>query len=93
MSKKLLIAGGLCGTTMLVAGQKITERCAERGVDIDVKIQNLWETGYVAGHYDCIVEMFPYFKDQKCPVISGKPFINHDNEKELIEKISDALCL
>lgn len=92
MRKKLLIAGGLCGTTMLVAGEKIKERCAKESVDVDVKIQNLWETGYVAGSYDCIVEMFPYFKDQNCPVISGKPFINHVNEKALVNEISGVLC-
>ncbi len=92
MNKKLLIAGGLCGTTMLSAGQKLTESCKKRGVTLDVKIQNLWETTYVAGNYDLIIEMFPYFKDQKCPVLSGKPFISHAGEKELIGKITDMLC-
>lgn len=92
MTKKLLIAGGLCGTTMLSAGQKLTESCKARGVTLNVKIQNLWETTYVAGNYDLIIEMFPYFKDQKCPVISGKPFISHAGEKELIEEITGMLC-
>lgn len=92
MHKKLLIAGGLCGTTMLSAGQKLTERCKEKGVYLDVTIQNLWETTYVAGRYDLIIEMFPYFKNQKCPVISGKPFISHAGEKELIEQVTGMLC-
>ncbi len=92
MHKKLLIAGGLCGTTMLSAGQKLTESCKKRGVDLDVKIQNLWETTYVAGNYDLIIEMFPYFKNEKCPVVSGKPFISHAGEKDLIGKITDMLC-
>ena len=92
MTKKLLIAGGLCGTTMLSAGQKLSESCKARGVNLNVKIQNLWETTYVAGTYDLIIEMFPYFKDQKCPVISGKPFISHAGEKELIEEITGMLC-
>ena len=92
MKKKLLIAGGLCGTTMLMAGEKLTESCAKRDVDLDVTIQNLWETTYVARNYDVIVEMFPYFENEKCPVISGKPFISHAGEKELVREITDLLC-
>ena len=91
--KKLLIAGGLCGTTMLRAGEMITESCRARKVDIQVNIQNLWETSYVAGNYDVIIEMFPFFENMSCPVVSGKPFISHAGEKELIGKITDMLCL
>lgn len=92
MQKRILIAGGLCGTTMLMASKKITERCAQKGVFVDATIQNLWETTYVARNYDLIVEMFPFFKDQKCPVISGKPFISHAGEKALVEHIAQLLC-
>lgn len=90
--KKLLIAGGLCGTTMLRAGELITESCRARKVDIQVNIQNLWETSYVAGNYDVIIEMFPFFENEKCPVISGKPFISHVGEKDVIKKVTDLLC-
>ena len=92
MGKKILIAGGLCGTTMLLAGEKLTERCQREGISLQVTIQNLWETTYVAGKYDLIIEMFPFFKKQPCPVISGKPFISHAGEKELIERVVALLC-
>lgn len=92
VQKRVLIAGGLCGTTMLMASQKITRRCLQEGVSVDVTIQNLWETTYVARNYDLIVEMFPFFKNQACPVISGKPFISHAGEKELVEQIAGLLC-
>lgn len=89
--KKVLIAGGLCGTTMLMAEEKIKKSCRERNLEIHVKIQNLWETSYVEPGYHLIVEMFPYFENQSCPVISGKPFISHAGEKQLIQKITDLL--
>ncbi|MBS6644267.1 MAG: hypothetical protein KH366_11885 [Clostridiaceae bacterium] len=82
--KKILIAGGLCGTTMLMAAEKIKKRW---GGELHVKIQNLWETSYVEPGYDLIIEMFPYFEDQPCPVISGKPFISHAGEKDCVETI------
>lgn len=91
--KKVLIAGGLCGTTMLVAAEKIEARCEAAGVTVAVTIQNLWETSYVRPGYDLMIEMFPYFEDMQCPVISGKPFINHVGEKELLGSIAGLLCM
>lgn len=90
--KSVLVAGGLCGTTMLVAAEKIREHCAQRGVTVETTIQNLWETSYVRPGYDLIVEMFPFFTDPACPLFSGKPFINHIGEKELLKQLTDALC-
>ena len=90
--KKLLIAGGLCGTTMLRAGEMITESCRARKVDIQVNIQNLWETSYVAGNYDVIIEMFPFFENMSCPVVLGKPFISHVGEKDVVKNVTDLLC-
>lgn len=85
--KKLLIAGGLCGTTMLAAGDKLVRCCRQDGIELRVTVQNLWETTYVAGSYDLIIEMFPFFEKKSCPVISGKPFIHHMGEQKLVEQI------
>lgn len=90
--KRVLMAGGLCGTTMLIASDKIKAQCMERGVAVETSIQNLWETSYVRPDYDLIVEMFPFFTEERCPIISGKPFINHIGEKNLLEQIADCLC-
>lgn len=87
MAKTVLIAGGLCGTTMLRAAEVIEERCARCGMTATVTIQNLWETSYVRPGYDLIVEMFPFFKNQRCPVLSGKPFINRVGEAALLDQI------
>lgn len=91
--KKVLIAGGMCGTTMLIVSNKITERCKQRSVIVETTIQNLLETSYVRPGYDLIVEMFPYFDQQPCPVLSGKPFINHVGEDALLTQICDSLCM
>lgn len=93
MVRRVLIAGGLCGTTMLVAAEKIREACGKYGTDVDTTIQNLWETSYVRPGYDLIVEMFPYFKNMACPVLSGKPFINHVGEKDLLNRIAEELAV
>lgn len=90
--KHVLIAGGLCGATMLVAAEKIRAQCAAREVSTETTIQNLWETSYVRPGYDLIVEMFPFFEHADCPVADGRPFINHVGEAALLEKIAEFLC-
>jgi galactitol-specific phosphotransferase system IIB component len=86
--KKVLIAGGLCGMTMLMAAQKINKRCDDKNISVDVKIHNLWEGAAITGKgFAVIVEMFPYFENMACPVLSGKPFINRIGERELVEQI------
>ncbi|MCL2034125.1 MAG: hypothetical protein FWG94_05265 [Oscillospiraceae bacterium] len=86
--KKVLIAGGLCGTTMLTASQKIEKSCMDKQIPVDIKIHNLWEGAAVTGKgFSVIIEMFPYFDNAQCPVLSGKPFISHTGERELIEQI------
>jgi galactitol-specific phosphotransferase system IIB component len=89
--KKILIAGGLCGTTMLMAAEKIQEECFKNQIDVAVKIHNLWESAYVDTNNDIVIEMFPFFKDLRCPVLSGKPFICKREEDKLIHKIISIL--
>ena len=43
-AKKVLIAGGLCGATMLIASDKIKQRCSKENQGISVKIQSLSRT-------------------------------------------------
>ena len=89
--KKVLIAGGLCGPTMMIAAEKIEEACRERKIRVNIKIHNLWESHYPGEGFDVIIEMFKFFENEKCPVINGKPFIIHRGEKELVKEIVDIL--
>ncbi len=90
--KQVLIAGGLCGTTMLMAAQNIQECCDKADIDVAVTVHNLWEGAEPdCKRYSLIIEMFPYFENMSCPVISGKPFIAHIGEKQLLGQIVELL--
>ena len=89
--KKVLIAGGLCGPTMLMAAEKIEERCREYKIRVNIKVHDLWESQYPGEGFDVIIEMFKFFENQQCPVYSGKPFIIHQGEKELVNEIVELL--
>ena len=90
-TKKVLIAGGLCGATMLMAAEKIEDECWKRKIHVNVKVHNLWESQYPGEGFDIIIEMFKFFENETCPVFDGKPFIIHSGEKELVNKIVDLL--
>ncbi|MDR1576012.1 MAG: hypothetical protein LBS37_08415 [Treponema sp.] len=90
-TKQVLVAGGTCGITMIAAARKIEDACLERKIRVNIKVVNLWESQYTGEGYDLIVEMFEFFKDQKCPVISGRPFVSHQGETELVNEIVDML--
>ena len=89
--KKILIAGGQCGPTMQMAAQKIEEVCRKQKIRTTITIQNLWESQYFTETYDVIIELFNFFKNEKCPVLDGKPFVMHQGEKELINTIVEIL--
>jgi galactitol-specific phosphotransferase system IIB component len=90
-TKKVLIAGGLCGATMLMVAEKIEDACWERKIRVNIKIHDLWQSQTVGGGFDVIIEMFKFFQNEKCPVIDGKPFIIHRGERELVREIVDIL--
>ena len=89
--KKVLIAGGLCGITMLVAAQSIEESCFDARIPVRVDIKNLWESACTGEGYDVIIEMFPYFENVKCPLFCGKPFILRQGNDALVNTIVSLL--
>jgi galactitol-specific phosphotransferase system IIB component len=76
---------------MIAAARKIEDACWERKIRVNVTVLNLWESQYPGDGYDLIIELFEFFKNEKCPVISGKPFVAHLGEEELIDEIVDIL--
>jgi galactitol-specific phosphotransferase system IIB component len=90
-TKQVLVAGGTCGITMIAAARKIEDACWERKIRVNVNVLNLWESQYPGDGYDLIIEMFEFFENEKCPVISGRPFVAHQGEEELVDKIIDIL--
>jgi galactitol-specific phosphotransferase system IIB component len=90
-TKHVLVAGGTCGITMVAAAREIEDACWEHRIRVNVQVLNLWESQSPGDGYDLIIEMFEFFTNEKCPVISGRPFVAHQGEKELIKEIVDVL--
>lgn len=90
--KRVLLIGGLCGTTMLRAASMIEEKCWEKEISVEVKIQNVWESPNVRmDGLDVLIQMIPLYTEAPCMLVSGKPFISHVQEKQLLASIIDHL--
>ena len=90
--KKVLLIGGLCGMTMLRAASMIEDECRNREIAIQVKIQNVWETPTVVMEgLDVLIQMMPLYETAPCMLVSGKPFISHFQEKQLLSSILEYL--
>jgi hypothetical protein len=85
--KRVVVAGGSCGPSMLRLAEAIRQICQSRDLLVHVSIHNLWESAYVDGRADLVIQMFPFFKELPCPVLDGRPFLNRRGDDELFAKI------
>jgi galactitol-specific phosphotransferase system IIB component len=85
--KKLVIAGGSCGNSMLRSAAKIKKACLQNNIKVVVNIHNLWESIEIDSRANLVIQMFPFFDQLNCPLLDGRPFITGNGEVDLIEKI------
>lgn len=85
--KRIVIAGGSCGTSMAKAAEKIKKECDKRGIKVLITIHNLWETSYIDPRADMVIQTFPFFRELSCVLIDGRPFVHGRKEQELLTQI------
>lgn len=99
---KVRIVGGLCGTTMLRAAELIRNACNKEDIPAKVEIQNIFEKSEVDyKDLDILIQMIPLYENLPCLLLSGKPFITHIGEKNVIgnivnhlkeKKLNESIC-
>lgn len=89
--KRIVIAGGACGTNMTKTAEIIKEECLKSGIDVNISVHNLWESTHIDPRAQLVIQMFPFFRSLPCPIIDGRPFIHGRGEKELKGKIIELL--
>ena len=85
--KRVVVAGGSCGPSMLRLAEAIRQVCQSRDLSVNVSVHNLWESGYVDSRAHLVIQMFPFFKELHCALLDGRPFLNNQGNTELFEKI------
>ncbi len=90
--KRVIVAGGSCGSSMQRASEKIAEACHRDDISVKVSIHNLWHSVHIDPRADLVVQMFPFFEKLDCPVFDGRPFIKGNGEADLLGQLIRALA-
>jgi len=85
--KRIVIAGGSCGNSMMRGAEKIKKTCGARNLQVQVSMHNLWESSAIDPRANLVIQMFPFLRDLPCPLLDGRPFITGKGESELVEKV------
>ncbi|MDR1314072.1 MAG: PTS galactitol transporter subunit IIB [Deltaproteobacteria bacterium] len=91
MKMRVIVACGGAVATSTVAASKVTELCAEEGVDVEIVQCRVSE---IASHADgaaLIVATSKVSKDFGIPFVSGMPFISGVGVDKARQAILDAL--
>lgn len=89
--KKVIIAGGSCGTGMVRIAEIIKDECYRKKIHIDISVHNLWESSFIGLDAYIVIQTFPFFKELPCYLLDGRPFINGIGQKALLNQIIDIL--
>lgn len=90
--KRVIVAGGSCGSSMQRASERIDQYCQYKGIEVKVSVHNLWHSVHLDSRADLVIQMFPFFEELNCPVLDGRPFIKGDGEDDLLHEVAELLA-
>jgi hypothetical protein len=85
----IAFAGGQCMSTMIRAGEQLSDLCAREGISIKIQYVDLWTSDYLMPGVRLVIEMYPYYRNLNIPVVSGKAFLARQGEEALLAQIVD----
>ncbi|NPV71849.1 MAG: PTS galactitol transporter subunit IIB [Firmicutes bacterium] len=87
MPAKILVASGTSKNRMNTVAELIRKLCADRGVEVECKAENLWEVNLEAAKPDVIVVIGPERLQTSIPVVRGIPFLTRMGMDKAIDEI------
>lgn len=91
MPKKILVASGTSKNRMNTVADLVRKGCAERGVQVDCRAENLWEVDLTTEKPDVIVLIGPEKLETSIPIVSGIPFLTRMGMDKAIDEILEHL--
>jgi len=91
MSKKVLVASGTSQNKMKFAVETIKTICAKKGVQVEVKAENIYQVNIEKENPDVIVIIGPNHFDTGIPVVSGMAFITKMGMEKTVDEIIEKL--
>lgn len=93
MSKKILVASGTSVNKMKFAVDTIKTICSNKGVDVEVKAENIYDVKLEKENPDLIVIIGPNHFNTNLPIVSGMSFITKMGMEKTVDEIISKLSL
>ncbi len=87
MAKKILVASGTSTNKMKFAVDTIKSICSSKGVDVEVKGENIYEVKLENENPDVIVTIGPGDFKTEIPIVSGVAFITKMGMEKTVDEI------
>lgn len=89
------LVGGWCGNRMVMVQQNLDNLLAERGFDVKIDQQSVWESYAPPQHVDLVLQLMPAFSADELepPSLLVHPFLKDIDHQETIEQVFEAVAL
>ncbi len=87
MAKKVLVASGTSTNKMKFAVDTIKSICSSKGVDVEVRAENIYDVKLENEHPDVIVTIGPVNFKTEIPIVSGMAFITKMGMEKTVDEI------
>jgi galactitol-specific phosphotransferase system IIB component len=87
------IVGGWCGNRMVMIRENLAKLLAERGYEVKLDQQSIWENSAAPLHVDLVLQLISAFSTDElnCPSLNIRPFLKDLDHQETIENIIVAM--
>ena len=89
------LVGGWCGNRMVMVQEHLDTLLIEKGYDVKIDRQSVWESYAPPQHADLILQLMPAFSpdELKPPSLLVHPFLKDLDHQETLERVFEAVAL
>ena len=87
------LVGGWCGNRMVMVRDNLFQLLTEKGYEIKIDQQSIWENYAPPQHADLVLQLMPAFSPEELqtPSLLVRPFIKDLDHGETLEQVFEAV--
>ena len=89
------LVGGWCGNRMAIVREHLSKLLAEKGYQVKIDEQSIWESYAPPQHVDLVLQLMPAFQPEELipPSLLVRAFVRDFDHPETLEKVLEAVKL
>ena len=87
------LVGGWCGNRMVMVRDNLTQLLTEKGYDVKIDQQSIWENYAPPQHADLVLQLMPAFSPEELqtPSLLVRQFLKDLNHVKTLEQVYEAV--